>query len=87
MISVGTSSDEGSVDPSTVKAMKELISQLTSALQAAEARERRTDDQHAGMNAQLDRLLASGGIFDSTCPGDAHKSHPGPSLARRRSQP
>ncbi|KAK4357382.1 hypothetical protein RND71_022992 [Anisodus tanguticus] len=67
-------------------AMQKTIAELSNKLMAAEDREKRRDNQYAGMQAQIDALLASGGI--SPCPGDARNQRPPPlqshSRARRR---
>ncbi|PHT56698.1 U-box domain-containing protein 4 [Capsicum baccatum] len=52
----------------TILVLKQQIVELSSEAKASQARERQRDIQYAGMKAQFDALLASGGI--PPCPGD-----------------
>ncbi|KAK4338090.1 hypothetical protein RND71_042577 [Anisodus tanguticus] len=59
------------------------ITQLTSTIHAAEARERRREDEMSGMKAQIDSLLNLGALPIPPCPGDALRSQSRPSQARK----
>ncbi|MCD7457182.1 hypothetical protein HAX54_034388 [Datura stramonium] len=66
---LGSFHDDESMRQETILAMEKKIAELSSQAEASQTRERWRDIEYAGMKAQLDALLASGGILP--CPSDA----------------